>query len=96
MSAGISGNLLPWLGRRGFPMNPANGDFTAALTPLPALGCYGKVGEVAALRGLSRYRENAFIRSASFTGDGGFKALGLQALSWPLLALLLAFEHGYR
>lgn len=55
-------------------LNPANGDFAAALTPMTALGRFGEADEVAALVAFLATPESAYITGASLNVDGGFNA----------------------
>jgi 3-oxoacyl-[acyl-carrier protein] reductase len=53
-------------------MNPADGDFAGALTPLTALGRYGRVEEVAALAAFLASDDASYITGATIDIDGGF------------------------
>jgi len=87
--AAVSGLVRGWardLGPRGIlvnavqpgpidtDMNPADGPFSGALTPLTALGRYGRAEEVAALVAFLASAEASYITGAGIDIDGGFSA----------------------
>lgn len=53
-------------------LNPAEGPFASVLTPLTALGRYGKADEVAALAAFLASDEASYITGALIDIDGGF------------------------
>lgn len=53
-------------------LNPADGPFAGVLTPLTALGRYGKVEEVASLAAFLASDEASYITGATIDIDGGF------------------------
>jgi 3-oxoacyl-[acyl-carrier protein] reductase len=53
-------------------MNPADGPFAGALTPLVPLGRYGRVEEVAALAAFLASDEASYITGTAIDIDGGF------------------------
>ncbi len=55
-------------------MNPASGDFAAALTGLMALPRYGKAEEIASFVAYLAGPESGYITGANLTIDGGFAA----------------------
>jgi 3-oxoacyl-[acyl-carrier protein] reductase len=84
--AGLTRGLARDLGPRGITvnvvqpgpvdtdMNPADGEFAAALKGLMALGRYAKVDEIAAMVAYLAGPEAGFVTGASLTIDGGFAA----------------------
>ncbi|MGJ3648661.1 SDR family NAD(P)-dependent oxidoreductase [Sphingomonas sp. GlSt437] len=53
-------------------LNPADGPFASALTPMTALGRYGTADEVAALTAFLASDEASYITGATIDIDGGF------------------------
>jgi 3-oxoacyl-[acyl-carrier protein] reductase len=84
--AGLTRGLARDLGPRGITvnvvqpgpvdtdMNPADGEFAAALKGLMALGRYAKGDEIAAMVAYLAGPEAGFVTGASLTIDGGFAA----------------------
>ena len=52
-------------------MNPADGDFAAVLSPMTALGRYGKPEEIANLAAFLAGEESSYITGAAIDIDGG-------------------------
>ena len=84
--AAVSGLVRGWardLGPRGIrvnaiqpgpvdtDLNPADGDFAEALTPMTALGRYGRTEEIAALAAFLASSEASYITGAGIDIDGG-------------------------
>ncbi|KAB8321234.1 3-oxoacyl-ACP reductase FabG [Tolypothrix campylonemoides VB511288] len=55
-------------------MNPADGDFAAAMTKITALGRYGQCDEIAGMVSYLASPEAAFVTGANLKIDGGFTA----------------------
>jgi 3-oxoacyl-[acyl-carrier protein] reductase len=55
-------------------MNPADGSFSALLTPMTALGRYGRPEEVSAFVSFLASPSSSFITGASLDVDGGLNA----------------------
>ena len=84
--AGLTRGLARDLGPRGITvnnvqpgpvdteMNPADGPVAAQLTPLLAVGRYGKADEIAAMVAYLAGPEAAYVTGVSLTIDGGFGA----------------------